>query len=58
MADDKKHKGTPDPNKISTSEAYEVEYWSKKFGVTSQQLKDAVKKVGNSPAKVQKELSK
>ena len=53
MSDNKKDIGSPDRDKISVSEEYEVSYWSKKFGVSPQQLKDAVKKVGNSPKKVE-----
>ena len=56
MSDNKKDIGSPDRDKISVSEEYEVSYWSKKFGVTAQQLKDAVKKVGNSPKKVESYL--
>jgi stage III sporulation protein SpoIIIAA len=34
----------------------ELRYWSKKLGVTQDQLKAAVKKVGNSVSAVEKEL--
>jgi len=33
-----------------------VRYWSKKFGVSEEQLKAAVKKVGDSAEAVEKEL--
>jgi hypothetical protein len=39
-----------------TSEDHEVRYWSQKFGVSADQLKAAVKKVGNSASAVEKEL--
>ncbi|HEX4488780.1 MAG TPA: DUF3606 domain-containing protein [Terriglobales bacterium] len=58
MADDKTKKAPQDANKVNVHEAYEIEYWTKKFGCTSQQLKDAVKKVGTSAAAVEKELKK
>jgi hypothetical protein len=58
MADDKKNRGEPDRSRINTSEDYEVQYWSKKFGVSAEKLKDAVKKAGNSPEAVQKALNK
>jgi hypothetical protein len=48
MSDDPKKKGRHDRNGINTSEDYEVQYWSKKFGVSPDELKAAVKKVGNS----------
>jgi hypothetical protein len=44
--------------RINTSEDYEVRYWSKKFGVSPETLKAAVKKVGSSAAAVQRELGK
>ena len=58
MSDDPKKKGAQDRSRISTSEGYEVRYWSKKFGVSQDELKAAVKKVGNSAAAVEKELRK
>jgi hypothetical protein len=56
--DDKTKTGSPDRNLINTSENYEVEYWAKKFGVTAEQLKAAVKAVGNSAAAVKSHLNK
>ena len=58
MSDDRKSKGSQDRSRINTSEDYEVRYWSKKFGVSADQLKAAVKKVGSSAAAVEKELAK
>ncbi|MDN3548180.1 DUF3606 domain-containing protein [Mucilaginibacter aquaedulcis] len=46
--DDRSKTGNTDNFLINTSENYEVEYWSKKFGVTPERLKSAVKAVGNS----------
>ena len=56
--DDKTKIGSPDRDLINTSENYEVEYWSKKFGVTAEQLKAAVRAVGNSAAAVKAHLNK
>ena len=42
---------------ISTKEAYEVRYWSKKFRVTPARLKAAVKAAGHSSKKVAAYLS-
>jgi len=40
--------------RISTSEDYEVRYWSEKFGVSKEDLIDAVRTSGsNSPEKVE-----
>jgi hypothetical protein len=56
--DNKTKTGSPDTKLINTSENYEVEYWSKEFGVSAEQLRAAVKAVGNSVAAVKKHLGK
>jgi 5'-3' exonuclease len=56
--DDKTKTGNPDRELINTGENYEVEYWSNKFNVTPEQLKAAVKLVGNSVEQVKKQLNK
>jgi hypothetical protein len=58
VSDDKKKPGGQDRSRINVNEEYELRDWSKKFGVTAEQLKAAVKKVGTSAADVQKELKK
>jgi hypothetical protein len=56
MADDPSKRRSQDRSRISTSEDHEVRYWSQKFGVSPEQLKAAVRKVGNSAKAVEKEL--
>ena len=56
MADKPSKRGPQDRSRISTSEDYEVRYWSQKFGVSPEQLKAAVRKVGNSAKAVENEL--
>ena len=56
MADDPSKTGPQDRSRISTNEDHEVRYWSRKFGVSPEQLKAAVRKVGNSAKAVEKEL--
>lgn len=56
MADDLSKRGSRDRSRINTSEDYEVRYWSRKFGVAPEQLKAAVRKVGNSAKAVEREL--
>jgi uncharacterized protein DUF3606 len=56
MADNKKQRGTQDRSRVSAMEAYEVKYLAQKHGVTQTTVKEAVKKVGNSRAKVEAEL--
>jgi hypothetical protein len=56
MANDRSKRGPQDRSRISLSEDYEVCYWSEKFGVSKERLAEAVKKVGNSAAAVEKKL--
>jgi len=56
MSDDKTKTGGQDRTRISLSEDYEVRDWSKKFGVTADQLKAAVKAVGNDAKAVEAQL--
>jgi Protein of unknown function (DUF3606) len=56
MTDDPTKKEVQDRTRINTSEDYELRYWSEKFGVSQDQLKAAVQKVGNSVSAVEKEL--
>ena len=58
MADDKKKTSGADRNKVAGGEKYEVDYAAKKASVKHDEVKAAVKKVGNSRAKVEKELKK
>ncbi|KQW80761.1 DUF3606 domain-containing protein [Brevundimonas sp. Root1279] len=56
MTDDKTNAGGADRQRISLEEDYEVRDWSQKFGVSEQALRDAVARVGNMAADVQREL--
>jgi hypothetical protein len=58
MADDKSKVGKPDRARINVSEDYELRDWSKKFGVSPEQLKAAVHKVGPMVDDVRRELKK
>lgn len=58
MADDKNKTGSQDRKRVNTSEDYEVDYWTQKFGCTPDELKAAVAKVGNMADDVESELSK
>jgi hypothetical protein len=46
MSDDKTKTGSPDRDRVNVHEDYEVRYWTKKFGVSAEQLKAAVAAVG------------
>jgi hypothetical protein len=58
MADDKSKTGKPDRDRISTSEAYELADWSRKFGVSPEELKAAVARVGPMAKDVARALGK
>jgi len=58
MSDDKSNAGKQDRLRINVHEDYELRDWSKKFGVTPEQLKAAVAKVGPMAEEVRKHLGK
>jgi hypothetical protein len=56
MSDDKSKTGGQDRRQISLNEDYEVRDWSKKLGVTPDELQAAVRAVGNDAASVEAHL--
>lgn len=58
MSDDKSNRGAPDRDRIDVNEEYELQYWSEKFGVSRDQLKQAVAKVGPMAKEVQRQLGR
>jgi hypothetical protein len=58
LADDKSKTGRPDRARINTNEDYEVRDWAKKFGVSEDTLRSAVKKVGPVASDVARQLGK
>ena len=56
MSDNLKDRGPQDRSRINVHEDWELRYWTKEFGVSEQQLRDAVKKVGVSADAVPTEL--
>lgn len=58
MPDDPTKTGGADRKRINPQEDYEVRYWSEKFGVTHEELKDVVKRVGPMADDVEKALKK
>ena len=58
MADDRSLRGPQDRQRINLSEDYEVTSWSKKWGVSREQLAEAVRKVGPMSAAVAELLGK
>ncbi len=53
MSDNKSNIGSPDRNRISLSEDYEIRYWASKFGVSRDRLKEVVRQVGDNPQAVE-----
>ena len=58
MADNKKARGAADRNKVSKSEGYEVAYFAKKHGITAEQTRNLIDKVGNDREKLNKAAEK
>jgi len=46
MSDDLNQRGNADRTRINVHEEHEVRYWTGKFGVSREQLEQAVAKVG------------
>jgi hypothetical protein len=58
MADDLKNRGAQDRSRVNIHEDHEVRYWTEKWGVTKEELADAVKRAGLSADAVARELGK
>jgi hypothetical protein len=58
MADSLTKTGAADRSRININEDYEVEYWTRRLGVSRDQLVRAVHKVGPIAADVLRELGK
>jgi len=58
MADDLQNRGPADRARINVHEDHEVRYWTKALGVTEEQLKAAVTKVGVMAEAVRRHLGK
>jgi hypothetical protein len=56
MSDDKSNAGPADRSRINVHEDYELRYWSDKFGVSHDALKQAVAKVGPVATTVEQHL--
>jgi hypothetical protein len=58
MADDLGNRGSPDRDRINLDEEYEVRDWAKKFGVSEDELRNAVRAVGDRADKVRQHLGR
>lgn len=52
MADNKSKRGGADRGRVAAGEGYEVSYFARKHGITSDQARDIIKKVGNDRDKL------
>lgn len=57
MTDDLSNRGGQDRKRIDVSQDHELAYWSQRFGVSRDELKRAVQKVGVMAEDVERELS-
>lgn len=58
MPDDLSNRGPADRSRINVNEPWEVEWWCKQLGVTPEQLREAVRKVGVMVSDVRRHLGK
>ena len=58
MSDDRTKAHGSDRTRINVHESYELRDWSKKFGVTPDELEAAVNRVGTSAKEVEAHLKK
>lgn len=58
MADNPKNRGPQERAKVNMDQDHEVEYWTKKWGVSENQLRAVVKATGPSTDAVAKYLGK
>jgi hypothetical protein len=56
MADNLQDRGAQDRARVNVNETHEVAYWTKRFGVSEDELRAAVAAVGVSAETVEKHL--
>jgi hypothetical protein len=47
MADDKSNVGEPDRSRVSGDEPYEVSYFAQKHGISAEQARELIQRIGN-----------
>ena len=52
MADDKTNVGAADRRTVAGGEDYEVEYFARKHGITSEQARALISRIGNNRAEL------
>lgn len=56
MSDNRQKRGGADRRRIDVHQDYELNDWAKKFGVSKDQLKEAVQAAGTDAARVERHL--
>lgn len=56
MSDDTTQRGPQDRARVSLEQAHELRYWTERFGVSEQRLREAVAAVGVSAEAVERHL--
>lgn len=52
MSDDTNNRGAQDRARVAVDQPYEVEYFARKHGLTMEQARELIERVGNSRAKL------
>ena len=50
MADDKTKTGKPDRSRVAGGEGHEVGYFARKHGITTEQARELIERIGNDRA--------
>jgi hypothetical protein len=58
MSDDTTTRGKQDRERININEKHDLEYWTGRLGVSEDELRDAVQRVGPMVEDVQREIKR
>lgn len=58
MSDDKTNRGAADQARVAGGEDYEVDHFAKKHGITREQAKDLIDRLGNDREKLDEAASR
>jgi phage/plasmid primase-like uncharacterized protein len=52
MADDRSNRGGRDRNRVAAGQGYELGYFARKHGISREQAKSLIQRIGNDRAKL------
>jgi hypothetical protein len=52
MTDNKSKRGKPDRSRVAGNEGYEVSYFARKHGISTEEARGLIKKIGNNREKL------